>query len=97
MSEHKHSCLSCTPEMVPDFRRDDPKYHDKQKCHTTLRAAVDGVDPGYTQGMYEGREGWAIVINGDIDTMHACPCGEHLMCVSPLFGVVTVVHEGACA
>lgn len=109
MSEHVHGCLNCRPEMVPDFSRDDPRYHDGEKSGHDWAALVDGVDVGYTRGVFEGSEGWALVAGPgyDIERVHHCPnCttyrvlddgyevfDEHQVCVEPCFGVVTIIER----
>jgi hypothetical protein len=103
MAEHVHGCLNCRPDMVPDFSRDDPRYHDGTKCRTAdgrrplnWIVSIDGVTLGYTSGVFEGREGWALYA-GEPDRavlIHHCPnsrdCG---VCVEPRFGVITVEHN----
>jgi hypothetical protein len=90
--------------MVPDFDRADPRYHDGSKCGHPIIALVDGADPGYTNGIFEGPEGWVLsAAHGyDAEQLHQCPncttydadgCIEHAaVCVEPLFGAVTVEH-----
>src|SRR4051812_44619555 len=96
MTEHVHGCLSCRPDMVPDFDRADPRYHDGEKCPRYRWGAVlpDGAEPGFTKGVFEGAEGWVLYAlggPGDTDAMHQCPC-KASVCVEPRFGVVTVEH-----
>jgi hypothetical protein len=61
--------------MVPDFHRADPRYHTYEKCGVTFTATVDGKPAGYTNGVFEGPEGWALVASRDRDPsqVHACP------------------------
>lgn len=75
MAEHVHGCLICRPDMVPDFDRDDPRYHDGEKCGATLRATVDGVVPGYHKGVFEGVDGWVLLACEGFDAalVHECP------------------------
>lgn len=75
MSEHVHGCLTCRPDMVPDFSRDDPRYHDGVKCGAPLQATVDGVVPGYHRGVLEGPEGWVLLACEGFNTalVHECP------------------------
>lgn len=98
MSEHIHGCLTCRPDMVPDFSRDDPRYHDGGKCvHRILRVTVNGAEPGYTQGAFEGPEGWVLFVGANAGEVHPCACfnretGQGTTCQEPRFGVVTVEH-----
>jgi hypothetical protein len=75
MTEHIHGCLNCRPDMVPDLDRDDPRYHDGQKCGSTLRATVDGVVPGYHKGVFEGPDGWVLLACEGFEAglIHECP------------------------
>ncbi len=106
MAEHVHGCLNCRPEMVPDFDRTDPRYHDYEKCAVTLRATVDGAVPGYHKGVYEGADGWVLLAceGFDASLVHECPTcttyddlrgsvGTYSVCVEPRFGTVAVVHD----
>lgn len=96
MTEHKHGCLSCTPDMVPAFTVDDERYHDYKKCGATLRALVGGSDIGYTRGVFGGPEGWALAAGQTIEDIHQCPCkpdAESTPCVTPVFGAVVVAHD----
>ncbi len=102
---HTHGCLNCRPDMVPDFTRDDPRYHDYETCGVTLQATVDGVVPGYHKGVYEGADGWVLLASEGLDTslIHDCPTcttrdaegfiAHHEVCVEPLFGRVEVIHD----
>lgn len=74
-TEHVHGCLNCRPDMVPDFSKDDPRYHDSAKCGSTLRATVDGVVPGYHKGVLEGPEGWVLLAceGFEASLIHECP------------------------
>lgn len=98
MSEHVHGCLTCMPDMVPDFDRDDPRYHDGEKCvHRITKVLVDGVEIGYTKGIFEGPEGWALFVGKDASEVHHCSCFNRdtlqgMVCLEPRFGVVTVEH-----
>jgi hypothetical protein len=108
MAEHVHGCLNCRPDMVPDFSRDDPRYHDYHKCGVAFTATVDGIAAGYTHGVFEGPEGWALVCAADsnIESVHDCPpCSgplpddgsgypgyQHSICLTPAFGVIVVTH-----
>jgi hypothetical protein len=98
MTEHIHRCLSCTPDMVPAFDRADPRYHDGEKCvHRITKVLVNGAEIGYTQGAFEGPEGWALFVGADIHEVHPCACydrstGQGMTCQEPRFGVVTVEH-----
>ena len=112
MMEHIHGCLTCRPDMVPDFSRDDPRYHiyvSSSKCASAFRVLVDGIDVGYTQGAFEGPEGWALVAGADVEKVHDCPnctadreyqgyqvADRQRVCVEPRFGRVVAQHEGAC-
>lgn len=76
MPEHVHGCLNCRPDMVPAFDRADPRYHAYPKCGSTLAVTVNGKDAGYTNGAFEGPEGWALLcaegtLNADL--VHPCP------------------------
>jgi hypothetical protein len=108
MPEHVHGCLNCRPEMVPDFSRDDPRYHAYEKCGVTLRATVDGVVPGYHKGVFEGAEGWVLLAceGFDAERVHDCPncttyhdyegypvADTYSVCLTPRFGKVGVIHD----
>lgn len=108
MTEHVHGCLNCRPDMVPEFRRDDPRYHDYEVCGTTLYATVDGVKPGWHKGVFEGEDGWVLLAceGFDVEAIHACPTcttyGTHdghpiieqyQTCLEPRFGRVEVHHD----
>lgn len=108
MADHVHGCLSCRPDMVPDFDRADPRYHDGEKCGRLLSVTLDGNPTGYTAGVFEGDEGWILQASETLDAslVHPCPnCttytayeGERFVdrwepCVEPRFGRVAVVHE----
>jgi len=109
MTEHVHGCLNCRPDMVPDFSKDDPRYHAYEKCGATLRVMVGGRDAGYTRGAFEGFEGWALVVaaDGRAESVHDCPsCSgplpaiegsvpgyQHSICMEPRFGRVGVIHD----
>ena len=103
---HTHGCLNCRPDMVPDFTRDDPRYHDGNKCQSGFCVLIDGSDVRYTCGAFEGPEGWARFAGASAVDIHECPtCTtrdaagfiEHWeTCVEPRFGFVVVQHEGAC-
>jgi hypothetical protein len=74
MTEHIHGCLICRPDMVPDFSRDDPHYHDGQKCaNGWLAVTVNGEPIAYTIGMYEGAEGWVLYAGYPAENVHPCP------------------------
>lgn len=97
MNEHVHGCLGCRPDMVPDFDRDDPRYHDGVKCGFGAACGddirIDGQRfVGYTKGWFEGREGWVLVVSEErkTDQVCVCPCDAHNVCLTPRFGVVTV-------
>lgn len=104
MTEHIHACLKCRPDMVPDFDRADPRYHDLEKCGGG-RVRLDGVEPGYTAGCFEGTDGWLLLASEGFraDQVHPCPtCSTFTPdgfvtgwenCVEPRFGHVEVVHE----
>lgn len=97
MTEHIHRCLSCRPDMVPDFDRNDPRYHDGEKCGHGLTIRVDGVELSYTKGAFEGHEGWVIFAGESIEAIHPCSCadrttGQGMTCLEPRFGHVEVVH-----
>ena len=98
MAEHVHGCLTCRPEMVPDFSRDDPRYHSyaTEKCRSAFRVLVNGADAALTRGVFEGREGWALIAGNTTADVHDCPRGSWSPCIEPRFGTVTVIHEGAC-
>lgn len=106
MLEHVHGCLSCRPGMVPSFSPDDGRYHRYERCGVTFRAFVDGADPGYTQGVYEGPEGWVLFCGATTEEIHDCPncttyhevdgyrVADHReICVVPIFGAVEVRHD----
>lgn len=104
MPEHIHGCLNCRPEMVPDFDPADSRYHAyPTKCGTTLRATVNGVEPGYHKGVFEGEDGWVLFAGATTDEIHTCPnCTTrdadgfligHTVCVEPRFGHVAVIHD----
>jgi len=106
MSEHVHGCLTCRPDMVPDFSRDDTRYHDGEKCGVTLNATVDGVSLGYHTGVFEGPDGWVLLVSEgfDLEQAHYCPTCTPLddegfvirtssLCVTPRFGRVVVTHD----
>lgn len=95
MSEHVHGCLTCRSDMVPDFDKADPRYHDGEKCGYTPYALIDGVDPGYTAGIFEGPAGWALVAGATTDGIdtHICASGQHNACLTPVFGHVEVRHR----
>jgi hypothetical protein len=105
MPEHVHRCLSCTPDMVPDFDRADPRYHEGEKCGSILNVTLDGQEISYTRGIFEGREGWVLFAGADTESVHHCPTcttrtdegfiARYEVCVEPLFGVVTVEHSEA--
>lgn len=100
MTPHVHGCLNCRPAMVPDFTRDDPRYHDGDKCGHDVRPTINGAETGYTSGMYDGNEGWVLSASEQLDTtlVHTCPncydeeTGTGLLnaCLTPLFGRVEV-------
>lgn len=94
--EHVHRCLSCAPDMVPDFDRADPRYHDSGKCHQGGRlfhaVTIDGAEISYTSSHFEDSEGWALFVGATADDMHMCSCGSKSMCSEPRFGVVTSRH-----
>jgi hypothetical protein len=94
MAEHVHGCLNCRPDMVPDFDRADPRYHDGSKCGSGMFSVrVDGVEPGYTCGVYEGAEGWALVAGSTTEVVHVHSCaGGTDVCYQPRFGKVEVTH-----
>ena len=104
MSEHVHGCLSCRPSMVPDFEKTDSRYHDGEKCGRYFRVLLDGVEPGYTSGVFEGTEGWVLLAAEglDVDKVHDCPnCTRRAAdgsveawscCLEPRFGRVEVIH-----
>jgi hypothetical protein len=99
MSEHIHRCLDCTPDMVPAFDQEDPRYHAGGKCvHPITKVMVNGVVvEGYTQGVFEGPEGWALFVGTNVHEVHPCACHNRetwqgMTCQEPLFGVVTVEH-----
>jgi hypothetical protein len=91
---HIHGCLNCRPDMVPDFTRDDPRYHDGEKCLHLVYALLDGADPGYTTGIFEGPDGWVLSVDDgyDTSTVHQCSCGEGT-CAVPRFGNVEARHH----
>jgi hypothetical protein len=98
MSEHVHGCLTCRPDMVPDFDRADPRYHGLEKCGLGLAhgpAIVDGSPVAYTSGVFEAAEGWALFCGATIDDVHSCPtCDPNgrlaSICVEPRFGRVEI-------
>lgn len=98
MSEHVHGCLNCRPDMVPDFRKDDPRYHDGEKCRTGRdfaqihRVTLNGAELAWTHGHFEGTEGWALFIGEAINLAHPCSCVNGGVCVEPCFGVVASEH-----
>jgi hypothetical protein len=88
MSEHIHGCLTCRPDMVPDFDADDPRYHKSGKCSHSYShgpAMVDGIPVSYTNGVFEGPEGWALFAGATTADIHKCACGTW-SCVEPRFG-----------
>lgn len=94
MTEHVHGCLSCKPDMVPDFDRADPRYHDSEKCGHLAHgpAMVNGAPVSYTDGVFEGAEGWALFAGATVDDVHSCSCTdawEH-HCAEPRFGHVEI-------
>ncbi len=98
MTDHIHGCLNCRPDMVPDFSRDDPRYHDGQNCRDeehgfSAYAFVDGVDAHYFTSAFEGTEGWVLHAGYREQTgqIHGCPC-DGGVCVEPRFGRVEVRH-----
>lgn len=105
MAEHVHGCLNCKPEMVPDFSKDDPRYHAYEKCGVTLRATVDGIEPGYHKGIFEGVDGWVLLAceGFDAEQVHDCPScttrtsdaflDRYATCLTPRFGKVEVIHD----
>jgi hypothetical protein len=107
MAEHVHGCLNCRPDMVPDFSKDDPRYHDRDKCGVGFIARLDGADLGYTRGVFEADEGWALLCaqgTYDADLVHDCPncttrgadegwIDHHEVCIEPRFGKVEVIHD----
>lgn len=105
MSEHVHGCLNCRPDMVPGFNRDDPRYHGAHCAAPSFRVKVDGVEPGYTNGAYEGAEGWALLASRGFvpGSVHECPnctirrsdglLAHYANCVEPIFGNVEVIHD----
>lgn len=107
MTEHVHGCLNCRPDMVPEFRQDDPRYHDADVCGTPLRGTVDGVEPGYHKGVYEGEDGWVLLAceGFNVELIHPCPTcttydaegftENYEVCLEPRFGLVAVTHECA--
>lgn len=89
MSEHVHACLSCRPDMVPDFDPTDPRYHRTDKCGASHGPAlVGGVPVTYTAGVFEGPEGWALFCGATADEVHACSCTN--LCAEPRFGRVEI-------
>lgn len=102
-ADHVHGCLACRPDMVPDFQKADRRYHSYEVCGTTLAVRLDGIDPGYTDGVYEGNEGWVLFVGVTHEEIHACPnclvrdadgfLAHHTLCVEALFGRVTVIHQ----
>lgn len=74
-SEHVHGCLNCRPDIVPDFDKADPRYHGAETCGTVVHgpAMVDGVPVSYTQGVFEGLEGWALFVGVTAADVHPCP------------------------
>jgi hypothetical protein len=98
---HIHGCLNCRPDMVPDFTRDDPRYHDGEKCGRDVQPLINGAATGYTCGMYDGPEGWVLSASErlDVTLVHICPncydeeSGEVIpnTCLEPLFGRVEVL------
>lgn len=101
MSDHVHGCLTCRPDMVPDFSKDDPRFHISEKCRTERgfgqihRVMLDGVPLVLTAGHFEGAEGWALEIAEGINAAHYCPCDSKNTCVKPNFGVVASEHVEA--
>lgn len=91
MTEHIHRCLSCTPDMVPDFDRADPRYHDGEKCGPLVRVSLDGAEMTYAGGIFEGQEGWLLFAGAAVDDLHQCPCGADV-CVETRFGRAEVAH-----
>lgn len=92
MSEHVHACLNCQPDMVPDFDRADPRYHGAPKClpgRSHGPAMVDGAPVSYTNGVFEGPEGWALFAGATDEDVHRCACGAW-SCVEPRFGHVEI-------
>jgi hypothetical protein len=86
MAEHVHGCLSCRPDMVPDFSKDDPRHN--------VHAFISGIEISYTRGIFEGREGWVLYAGDNkADEIHPCPCSRASVCVEPRFGGVTVLHD----
>jgi hypothetical protein len=97
-TEHVHGCLNCRPDMVPDFDKDDPRYHDSQKCANHRShgpAVVNGAPVSYTRGVFEGTEGWALFCGATSGDVHSCPTCEpdgrlQHICVEPRFGCVEI-------
>lgn len=83
--------------MVPDFDRDDARYHDTN-CGVNFRATIDGADAGYTKGCFEGPDGWVLFVGATLEDVHHCRCQGDLdrgneLCVEPRFGYVEVIHD----
>lgn len=98
MATHTHACLPCTPELVPDHSRTDPKYHefDTWGKPGEPRVTVDDKPvEGRVVGAYEGAEGWALRAGRRPEDVHVCPDAggaAPTICVEPVFGRVKVTE-----
>ena len=94
MPEHVHGCLTCRPDLVPDFDRADPRYHGYPKCHGSDWGTVllDGEPIAYTSGVFEGPDGWVLFAGLPGNDVHTCPCDGGGACVEPRFGHVGMRH-----
>lgn len=89
---HKHQCLKCTPDLIPDYDINSAFVHTREKCKTTYRVISNGKDVGWTHHVTkEGREGFYCFAGEDISDIHTC-CGDTI-CIETRFGDVSVVHD----
>jgi hypothetical protein len=93
MTEHVHGCLSCRPDMVPDFERTDDRYHDGEKCDHSVYALVNGVDPGYTTGIFEGPDGWVLSASRGYDASRVHPCPNHRQRVDEAIDPIAAIQR----
>jgi hypothetical protein len=81
---------------------DSDRYHDLQSCGVTSRIWFDDQELGYyTTGVYEGDDGWALVVGhgNRPETVHYCPCSpetdqgsQRQLCTELWRGKVEVAH-----
>lgn len=90
--EHKHQCISCTPNIAPDYDINDYRIYTLAKSGT-FHVLDNGVDVGYTKDVVkEGKEGWYMFAGETTKQVHMCSC-EQDVCVELRFGDVKVICD----